>query len=389
MIWPSESAVGLNRALYNAVSCMRVSRSEYTATELATQLPTIFNGSESVSYTNGNNYVTPTMIVRDLSALNLLVASYGVQDVPHAEAVIDGWARSNLRARALTPYPFDDMAAFLGSMIPAPFGGQWNNVVLIGHSYGGAAMASLAARLQNRDSLRNKYLYTFGAPKSAYRNLRGLWDDWIYRRVFFHDDPVPHLPPDIGMVGSLFGSLTNEIIQTWNDIVQPGVGLEIDDEDLLGPSENPNVIQVINGVVQPLLMLMSPRAFLADAHQFQQYDIAIGNMPRQNVVRDDVPEPPVRQPVRVPTPGQINTERTAQVGISSLVTQANPTATATNVLATIPRSPGIRFRGRKIRGHRAVLYGTTVVAWVRTKRLQISLTRYLNEQLAGVGGSPF
>ena len=72
-------------------------------------------------------------------------------------------------------------------------GGKSKNIVLAGHSQGGA-MAILATKRLQLEGYKVKETYTFGAPRSADRRFATTITTPVFRVEFGHDI-VPHVPP--------------------------------------------------------------------------------------------------------------------------------------------------------------------------------------------------
>jgi len=88
-----------------------------------------------------------------------------------------------------------DAAAVIANRITAAGGDPSGPIVIVGHSYGGAVAANLAARLLVNRPNRNISVLTFGMPQPGDERLIRILDKTRQIHFVNDNDPVPSIPP--------------------------------------------------------------------------------------------------------------------------------------------------------------------------------------------------
>lgn len=90
---------------------------------------------------------------------------------------------------------YEAAATAVGHRLTDAGGGTCTRVVLCGHSYGGAAIYVLAAKMRLNDFTRAIEVLTFGMPKPGDDKLRDIVDRLRQRHYVNELDPIPYAPP--------------------------------------------------------------------------------------------------------------------------------------------------------------------------------------------------
>ena len=88
-------------------------------------------------------------------------------------------------------------------------------ILLVGHSYGAAAVGILAGRYRAANELRDVCLITYGCPKPGDDRLARLLNNVNAAQIAAVDDFVTMLPPDIREVFPFVGLVGNVIARAW------------------------------------------------------------------------------------------------------------------------------------------------------------------------------
>jgi hypothetical protein len=143
-------------------------------------------------------------------------------------------------------------------------------VIIVGHSYGGAAGSVLAARLMNQTPGRDVRLLTFGAPKPGDARLANLLR--LARQIHIANvgDPVPLLPPNASELWAFWGIAPPDFIAAWLSWSDPGSQLYLRSDG--GENESPSGFLPYD-LLAPILndaVLGLPFAPFAD-HDIKEY----------------------------------------------------------------------------------------------------------------------
>lgn len=101
------------------------------------------------------------------------------------------------------------------------------NILIAGHSYGGAVAVALASEIKFRSPLKNVRVVTFGAPKPG--NQRYAQDNQTLQvqRYWNVDDPVPMIAPTRSQARAAHAMLPHGVSSYWHDASQVGNGIEV------------------------------------------------------------------------------------------------------------------------------------------------------------------
>jgi hypothetical protein len=106
-------------------------------------------------------------------------------------------------------------------------------LMVVGHSYGGAAVANLAARYRAADANRPIMYLTFGTPKPGETRLQALLTDCSGIALADDDDPVPALPPNTLLLWPVASALSLFRLTVWGDWIRiPNQALQASDGTL-------------------------------------------------------------------------------------------------------------------------------------------------------------
>lgn len=203
---------------------------------------TIPNCAVAVKGTNCFVFITGTTNAQQ-AALQTLYFTVGLRDQ-------GGYSSSSF---------YVDAAEEIESHILAAGGGTATRMVLIGHSYGGAVCAVIAARLRINDPVRRVEMVTFGRPKPGDQRMADLLGTLRQAHWAAWDDPVPWLPPDGNGLLDLFGFLGAALFFQWvrygrlSHTVQITEDIEFvaSDENLLDQGTMTQIAIVIQAAAAP------------------------------------------------------------------------------------------------------------------------------------------
>lgn len=107
-------------------------------------------------------------------------------------------------------------AFYLANHISTFYPSIYNDpILLVGHSYGGAAMCNLAALYHQANPDREVKLMTFGCPKPGDQRLIDILADIDQIHIGTPNDVVPNAPFSFGVLGALAGLVPPNILSAW------------------------------------------------------------------------------------------------------------------------------------------------------------------------------
>lgn len=384
MRWPKERDNGLIGNLKLSLALIGMVPSRPNAAVLTGAFPTVFSINDDVQYVEGSETSPPAFIVRNPERSRALVVMMGMTSSQIAEKIVRGWLSSQgTTPRSPAPYDYGIFSIITG--VGFPSNEQWDELTLIGHSLGGAIVTAAAPLIIGNFGRGGTatYVYTFGAPKALItRSLQDDYDDFYVRRCFLNADPVPTLPPGGSYIGDLavVGTADARRFTSW---MHPGMGLLMSNNEFPQPAINPfndNFIRIPGSLTA---WLTGITAFGNAEHSLTAYTTVANSIPNGAGGFDDDALPVLHPRPQTITPTQHNQALDTMVGVQNSIVSLDPNGAARGIQQNFPRRPGIRFHGTKYRGHRALFYGDEFITFVKTRRLQISLVRYLNRQLRG------
>ncbi len=344
----------------------------------------MFAINDNVSYIADNSDCPPAFIVTNPERTRALVCMMGMTSLQSRGSIIDGWLNGGTESPN-APKPYNQGATLIQQGIGLPSGFQWDQLVFIGHSLGGAnvtvAAPLVVGNFPSPPIGTQNYLYTFGAPQCIIRRERQeMYDQYAMRRCFLPADPVPNLPPNGGRIGD-FAPYATAYIRRLTSWTQPGMGLQFNGAEFPQPAQAPFNDQVVQFAGSVLDWLTGINAFGNAEHSLASYTSVVNSIANGSGGFDDNSLPVLHQRPQTATPTQINQALDTMIGVQQSIVRLDPNGVAAGIQRAFPLVPGIKFRGVKSHGHRAVVYGPQLVTFVHSRRLQISLVRFLNREL--------
>ena len=175
-------------------------------------------------------------------------------------------------------------------------------LMLVGHSYGGASVALLAARYRAFSPLREMAILTFGMPKPGNRAVETLLQQIDGMHLANDTDFVPALPPDRAGITPVSITLGNTTIFIWDNWFRPPDQWRMDADGSLTPNSGPflDYTTLLSYTVLALANLPIPTI---EPHRILEYRDRIR-------ARCPFPEWPVEPPLWVylnslPVPGEV------------------------------------------------------------------------------------
>lgn len=378
MNWPHERTTGLLGAIQNAIYLVGWIGPAISKAFLVANMPEVFAATdEEPNYDPPTSTTTAGFGVYDSVNKRAIIVLGGINGNQQVEAMVRGFTARVDRSQSY-PEPFFTMALrwiqWLQTKQPL------NQLVVIGQSFGGAVAHQIAGSFRGIATGVQPYVYTFGAPKAFLVSNRDGLNNAILRRCVTPRDPIPQVPGYGSIRPQTLQYLTNVDAVQWSHFCHPNSGL------LLDPPEYPT--QVSNsGVISDTLIvgglaswLLGNTLFGDPQHSVESYRQATQGVTASGGGGDaDVPMQVIRTRTITPTASELNTERAEAVAQSSVVFANDPTAAARAAAGAIVITPGEKWHGKKIAGYRYLYYGDQRIMPLRTRRLQISLVRYLNK----------
>lgn len=352
-----------------------------TLATFSAQYPGVFAPTDIYSFLPGTPVNPRTTIVWDpVNVKNLLIVCNGMESGDKVPALISGWSQNQPSANPV--YPFEVAAQSIALAVPNPGAGSgYNNITIIGHSYGGAVAHFLARYIPGIASYTNVKIYTYGAPKPMPFASRAGLREINFRRVFLATDPVPCLPlgpDDASNVWSLFGVPTARNWARWRQMVTGlifGTGLVT-----LTEAGNPPYADSWRFVLSMASWITGTNAFGNANHSLAAYYTAMVAVPAVTI-----PNPhPITAPERAPVPPttlrlqeNANLAQAQQAGTIAV----DPHGAARGIASGIPLVPGLRYHGQKRGADQVVIYNGNIIAYTKNRRARRALVRQLNKTL--------
>jgi len=143
-------------------------------------------------------------------------------------------------------------------------------VTLIGHSYGGALCAVLAAIYRVAQPQRHISVITYGMPRLGDERLRTILDTCRCQFIAGSGDPITAIPPTGNEVVPFVTVIPTPILTNWLSVVRPGSQVILDaDGSLTDASAGISAFDVLLQVVDDLVA-GDPLPFFA-AHPIAEY----------------------------------------------------------------------------------------------------------------------
>lgn len=329
-----------------------------------------------------------TFVVGDHTNRRLLVVIGGMDNDLQRDAILTALRTQPPDGGRGAP-PYDNGVA---AILPyTNFGGPgtWDEITIIGHSYGGAVAMCLASRFYVTYDTPNVWTFTYGAPKYGLSTLANFWRGSSVVNVVNTDDPIAGFPPSFSddpvfclLVGT--GGFSNTFAGTRNSDLwkAPMTKYLVRDSRFIQTSTD-NFLA--NKHPLPVTAwLLSQDWFGAVSHTLDGYVGAIANVPAV--------EAPSIQPHTVPA-ASVNAPRMTEVQMSQEVRRSLQSAglqTATDVDLAVRQTQAaiISIRGTyytRARFHKVpvVKYDGQIVLVCKGVRDQKKIVKQLNKTLRG------
>jgi hypothetical protein len=343
-------------------------------------LRNILEASDSLVFMAPTGTTTKTVIVMNFTT-NQLTIVIGGMDSTYTQAAncLLSWGDTSRSSPFNT---FEAAAANITANVRPTPKGTFDDVRIIGHSYGGAVGAHLQRFLFAFLSQTGaKQLYTYGAPKPANQVVGAATVAFDVRRCFNNNDPVPSLPLSPDDVSSLWIYVGVPTARAWARWTQGVTGLVFDGLGHLVQSSNPTFPASPTVFYLSLLSWVTGiDAFANVGHSLASYTAAAATLPTVVVYS---PQPVTQRVRRSPdqTVAAVTRQRDEELAIVATNVSSNPADIAPGIQSGIVQVPGVRYRGIVVGGVNWVYYGDTPVVPTRTRRSRRALVRYLNRPI--------
>lgn len=385
MQWKFEHEIGIVGCQRNAIKLLRVAKSLPNLAAVQAACPGIFEDTDSVIQVPHSFTGTTGFVVKDAASKKVVAVMAGFDGTENsAVEVLNGWTfagspdNDNVRA----PYNTGSSNLFSAIGLSDDFG--WDLIVLIGYSLGGAIVTAVAPNIPGNFSPEGTscYIYTFGAPKTMLsRDSQSRYDNMIVRRAFFGTDPVPTLPPGGAEIGDWITLSTLDSIR-FTSWVQPCAGFRVTVGNPPEPEINPFARQTCRIPGSIAAWVTGAQCFGSADHALANYDAVVTASLEGATGGDDLPISPIRIRGETITPSERSQALNDTAALQSSIVEANPQGAVDQIAQNFPPIPGVKFHGVRFRGRRSIYFGKEFVTFVRGRRRQLSLVRYLNRKLS-------
>lgn len=355
-----------------------------TIQQLASQCPGIFVVSD-VYFAQQSFPLTPLFtVVVDQNSLTLLIVLNGMVNFDKIPACINGWANPNFNSDG-SIYPYQTAANLIATGIPGlPAGRSWNEVRIIGHSYGGAVAMWLMAIVPSVGLRTLMRTYTYGAPKPS----QGFsWHpDYLRntRRVFNSNDPVPNLPLSYDDMSNLWVLTGVPTARQWTRWTQPCSGLTQIGTPGLVPAQAPTFGSLPGLIFTLTGWLSGIGAFGNDSHSLNSYAAYVAGIPFAIAPSPAPATVPTPRHTPEPTAVQLRQAQSTAIAAVTQTVSASPNDTVVGIQSGVAIVAGERFYGRKIGRQHVIYYAGEVITYTRTEREQRAMVRRLNLGLSPI-----
>jgi Lipase (class 3) len=319
-----------------------------------------------------------TTIVMNIPQREILIVMEGMIGFDKVQACLTGWGNPNFSTGPFI-YPYGEAAANIYAAILGYTPTQpWLRVTIIGFSYGGAVAHHLATMMTSITAVTDLKIYSYGAPKPCISRYTTSRINQATRRVFLTNDPVPLLPPSYENFGPLWILTGVPLAREWSKWIQVVIGFTNSGVVEFGYASEPTFRFGPSALVTLAGWAAGTNAFGNFNHSIAIYQAAM------NLMLTVFPTTSAPQTLETPrvrrTAREADIEAARDLAIQEMagLAEQNPQETALGIVQAVTPVPGERYYGRKINGEQAVLYGSQIVQYVRTRRLRRALVRKLN-----------
>jgi len=145
-----------------------------------------------------------------------------------------------------------------------------SEIRFVGHSYGGAVSAVLAAMYKRFLPNRSVELLTFGCPKPGDQRLADLLAAVPSMNIVNNDDPIPSMPPSLVWLLPFIPTIELSILTGWGEYRPPPNQFILDADGNLTPSNDATFSIVQLGILVADAIANTPPAAY-DAHRMNTY----------------------------------------------------------------------------------------------------------------------
>jgi hypothetical protein len=354
------------------------------AASAATSMATLM-AAEPVFFEVGDQYIvippsaniSRTTIVYNVAKAQLLIISQGMSNLGNVAAILATW--SNTQSPQQSNNVWNLAAQYVIAQIPVGIVTAWQSITLIGHSFGGATCHWLA-KLLRVQIVPTAYVfcYTYGSPKSEVRGGNYGYNQIAERCVKAVGDPVPGLPPGPGEMGNVWmlcGVPTARLWANWFHFITQ---LFLAQDGRMFPVSSDAFVPDPTFVFTLTSWISGTNAFGSPNHALSAYQGLVALM-TPALVRSSLPTTVIdRSPAPDTSQSYLVRTRNVTVAAAAAANDAAPEAAVAGIVTNVPTVPGTRFHGRQHGRVHAVYYGTALITYVRTERVQRRMVRRLN-----------
>lgn len=352
-----------------------------TKAALVAALPAIIQSDDLYFFFVGGPLLPRRTYIYSSNSNFLLVVLNGMEGGDKVAACLSGWDANQAPNSTVNPY------GSAGAQVVTEILGQnifssVYQVVVIGHSYGGAVAPYVGAGLAQEVTFDNVHVYSYGAPKTNSQTASGVSLRLHVRRVYRDDDPVPSLPPSDNDLNQLWTLIGLPTARRWSRWRHQGSGYSLSVGGFLDPAVRPYTPITWPGLWNSLTsLLQSGLMFGNNNHSLAAYTYAIGTTPNVTIPSDQPAPVPLAPPPPEP-PVRVLEQRRDEAFIQQAnIAAADPQAAAQALQVGIPLVPGVRYKGGYAQGHPAIYYDGQLVLVVKTRRQRRAIVRYMNRSL--------
>lgn len=327
-------------------------------------------------------------VVKNKVEDQLLVVCCGANGDQQIQALIDAFRTPPvLGGRAAEPY--NTAALWIKQATLNDPGRTWDEITLIGYSYGGATALALASWFYREETTERIYTYTYGSPKYGHKSLGNFWRGWIVINVVNYNDPIPSLPPTF-TEDTVFNLYVRAGVTTWgpaaanntSDYTSPMTYYRLVNNGLFLSSSQ---IPAINRFPLPITQWLLSDDFLgSQEHSLGGY---IAAMSRVGAIEFPSFQPQAIPSASVNAPRLTQAEKTRQtrqaLQSAGLTTATDPQRAIVQTQQAIISQRGIFFRRGRIGKVPTVTYNGMIVLVCRGIRDQKKIVKQLNKNLRG------
>lgn len=260
--------------------------------------------------------------------------------------------------------------------VSAPIAG--NDVIVCGHSYGGAIGEIIAAWIQTHGLAGRTACYSFGSPRPGGPMLARQLASMPNTRIFTYQDPVPHIPPHADECPTITAILGSSVWSKMDRQVQPPTGYLLSTIGTLNPAtNNPPLSGFTYSLANYITNSITGEGSGFHALSFYAGLLQIG-IAANLAIPTIRPRQAAEEPLVLTAPEKRKIENIAIQQIDQDAT--NPAGITRNyVVPTVQSSSAPRYRAKRIGHVWAIYLGEELVAVGTGKRNAKKIARQFNK----------